>query len=144
MAIYRLYRGVDSHDVAEAHELALLSAIKGFHIFNISAETPFQPEDTRELYSDARNVLLNYFPWARKEFAERDWPLPKSIDRVYVIDKALPRTSRNQKGEKKERKLLKKDRAKAPNVSNEDSQGLSQTRKRGRHCFHTGNFLFSI
>ena len=88
MAIYRLHRGVDSRDVATAHELALLSDIKGFHIFNISAETQFQQEDTRELYSDAGNVLLKYYPWAEMKFAKREWQLPKSIDRVYVIEKA--------------------------------------------------------
>ena len=88
MAIYRLYRGVDSRDVAKAHELALLSNLKGFHIFNISAKTPFQQEDTRELYSDAGKVILKYYPWAGKMFTKRDWRLPKSIDRVYVIDNA--------------------------------------------------------
>jgi UDP-glucose 4-epimerase len=88
MAIYRLYRGVDARDVAQAHERALSSNLKGFQVFNISAATPFQPEDTPELLANAASVILRYFPWAEKEFARRGWRLPDSIDRVYAIEKA--------------------------------------------------------
>jgi len=88
MAIYRLYRGVDPRDVAHAHALALTSDLKGFHVFNISAATPFQPEDTQELLSNAGRVILRYYPWAEREFARRGWQLPESIDRVYAIEKA--------------------------------------------------------
>ena len=88
MAIYRLYRGVDPRDVAQAHALALSSNLQGFQIFNVSAASPFQPEDTPELLSNAADVILKYYPWAEKEFARRGWRLPASIDRVYVIGKA--------------------------------------------------------
>jgi len=88
MAIYRLYRGVDPRDVAQGHMLALSSNLKGFQIFNISAATPFRPVDTPELLSNARAVILKYYPWAEKEFAHRSWQLPESIDRVYAIGKA--------------------------------------------------------
>ena len=85
---YRLYRGVDPRDVAQAHALALSSNLQGFQIFNVSAASPFQPEDTPELLSNAADVILKYYPWAEKEFARRGWRLPASIDRVYVIGKA--------------------------------------------------------
>jgi UDP-glucose 4-epimerase len=88
MAIYRLYRGVDARDVVQAHALALSSNLKGFQRFNISAATPFLPEDTRDLLSNAGSVILKYFPWVEFEFAQRGWQLPKSIDRVYAIGKA--------------------------------------------------------
>ena len=88
MAIYRLYRGVDQRDVAYAHERAILSNLSGFQIFNISAETPFQPNDTPELLLNANHVILKYYPWAEMEFTRRGWQLPTSIDRVYVIEKA--------------------------------------------------------
>jgi UDP-glucose 4-epimerase len=88
MAIYRLYRGVDLHDVVQAHKRALLSDLEGFHVFNISALTLFNPGDTQELINDARKVILKYHPWAGEAFARRGWQLPASIDRVYAINKA--------------------------------------------------------
>lgn len=88
MAIYRLYRGVDPRDVAQAHELALTANLEGFHVFNISASSPFKAEETIQLLADAPSVVLKYFPWAENEFAQRGWQLPESIDRVYVVAKA--------------------------------------------------------
>ena len=61
MAIYRLYRGVDARDVAQAHSLALSSRLTGFQVFNISAATPFSPEDTRELLSNGRQSFFDTF-----------------------------------------------------------------------------------
>jgi len=43
---------------------------------------------THELLHDAPAVLLRHFPSLDKLFAQKDWKLPKSIDRVYVIQKA--------------------------------------------------------
>lgn len=88
VAIYRLYRGVDERDVVQAHELALHSSIEGYEVVNISNQTPFQPSDREELSGNADRVILRYFPWAKKEFSMRGWTLPKTIDRVYVIEKA--------------------------------------------------------
>jgi len=34
-------------------------------------------------------VLAAHHPWAVAEFARRGWGLPDSIDRVYVVDKAI-------------------------------------------------------
>jgi len=89
VAIYRLYRGVDAEDVAQAHELALTAAGGGFEVFNVSAPTPFRRDDCRRLFEDAGSVLLERYPWAEAEFAGRAWQLPRSIDRVYVVDKAI-------------------------------------------------------
>jgi nucleoside-diphosphate-sugar epimerase len=89
VAIYRLYRGVDAEDVAQAHELALAREDGGFEVHNVSAPTPFRREDCRRLFEDAVSVLLERHPWAEAEFAARAWQLPRSIDRVYVVDKAM-------------------------------------------------------
>jgi nucleoside-diphosphate-sugar epimerase len=89
LAIYRLYRGVDAEDVAQAHELALLAHATGFDVYNISAAQPFQPADCPRLLAGADALIVERFPWARAEFARRGWLLPQSIDRVYVVDKAI-------------------------------------------------------
>jgi UDP-glucose 4-epimerase len=88
MAIYRLYRGVDIRDVVQAHELALYSPIEGYEVVNVSSQTPFQQSDTEELSRNADVVIMRHFPWAKEEFSMRGWSLPKTIDRVYVIEKA--------------------------------------------------------
>jgi len=89
VAIYRLYRGVDAEDVAQAHELALDAEDAGFRVFNVSAPTPFGRTDCRRLFEDAESVVLERHPWAAGEFARRGWQLPRSIDRVYVVDQAI-------------------------------------------------------
>jgi len=89
VAIYRLYRGVDAEDVAQAHELALAPATGAYEVFNVSAPTPFRREDCRRLFEDAASLVLERHPWAAEEFARRAWLLPRSIDRVYVVDKAI-------------------------------------------------------
>ncbi|MGD8534901.1 MAG: NAD(P)-dependent oxidoreductase [Candidatus Aminicenantes bacterium] len=88
MVLYRLYRGVDVRDAAEAHILAMEIDSKGYDVFNISARSPFSENETNELLHDAPRVLLRHFPSLDKQFAQRSWKLPKSIDRVYVIHKA--------------------------------------------------------
>ena len=89
VAIYRLYRGVDPEDVAQAHELALEWEGAGFDVFNVSAPPPFTREDCARLFMDAASVVLERHPWAAAEFERRAWLLPRSIDRVYVVDKAI-------------------------------------------------------
>ncbi|ETX02723.1 MAG: hypothetical protein ETSY1_02515 [Candidatus Entotheonella factor] len=88
MAIYRLYRGVDLRDVANAHRLALSMPLSGFETLNISAAPPFAPEDTEALLANAAQVITRYYPWAPEVFRRRGWVLPHTIDRIYVIDKA--------------------------------------------------------
>jgi nucleoside-diphosphate-sugar epimerase len=89
VAIYRLYRGVDASDVAQAHELALASRDADYAVYNVSAPTPFRRGDCPRLLEDAAQVLLERYPWAQEEFRRRAWELPHSIDRVYVVDKAV-------------------------------------------------------
>jgi nucleoside-diphosphate-sugar epimerase len=88
VAQYRLYRGVDLRDVAEAHHLALRSALTGYQVFVVSAQSPFEPPDCTELLHDARAVLRRRVPDAEDRFAALGWTLPGSIDRVYAIDTA--------------------------------------------------------
>ena len=88
VAVYRLYRGVDAEDVAQAHELALAPGHGGFEVYNVSAPPPFVRADCRRLFEDAASVVLERHPWAEAEFRRRGWLLPRSIDRVYVVDKA--------------------------------------------------------
>jgi nucleoside-diphosphate-sugar epimerase len=89
VAIYRLYRGVDAEDVAQAHELALAAGAPRFEVYNVSAPSPFARADCVRLFEDAASVVLEYFPWAEQEFMRRGWELPRSIDRVYGVDKAI-------------------------------------------------------
>jgi len=91
VAIYRLYRGVDALDVAQAHELALSAALPPFDVFNVSAPSPFAAADCAQLFTDAESLLVAKYPWVRAEFARRGWLLPRSIDRVYVVDQAIER-----------------------------------------------------
>jgi UDP-glucose 4-epimerase len=88
MACYRLYRGVDRRDVAQAFSLALTTSLTQFEAFNISGDTPFMESDCDLLMHDAPSVLQQRAPQLVAEFAKRDWVLPQSIDRVYVIEKA--------------------------------------------------------
>jgi UDP-glucose 4-epimerase len=86
--IYRLYRGVEVRDAAHAHILAMGKEMGGYKVFNISGESPFSEDETVDLLHDAGGVLLRHFPSIEKAFAKKGWKLPKSIDRVYSIEKA--------------------------------------------------------
>jgi len=88
VAGYRLHRGVDARDVAEAHLRALEAPIQGYDVFNVSMESVFRPEDCGVLLVDAPTVIRSRLPWAEEEFLRRGWSLPGSIDRVYVTEKA--------------------------------------------------------
>jgi UDP-glucose 4-epimerase len=83
MAAYRLHRGVDARDVADAHALAVESTLLGFRKYIISGVTPFKEEDTTELLNDAPSILKQRSPDLALAFARRGWALPTSIDRVY-------------------------------------------------------------
>lgn len=82
MAWYRLHRGVDRRDVAEAHALAL-SRNGPPATFVISAWTPFRREDREDLYIDAPMVIERRCPGLIERMASRGWRPPQSIDRVY-------------------------------------------------------------
>jgi UDP-glucose 4-epimerase len=89
MAAYRLHRGVDVRDVAAAHELALAPTAQAYRCFVISAPTPFHRDDAAALWADAPAVIARRAPALVQAFAERGWPLPTSIDRVYDPARAL-------------------------------------------------------
>lgn len=83
MAAYRLYRGVDRRDVAEAHALAVERVADPSRTYVISAETPFLRADCVDLLLDAPRVIERRCPGLTECFARRGWLPPRSIDRVY-------------------------------------------------------------
>jgi UDP-glucose 4-epimerase len=88
MAWYRLYRGVDRRDVAEAHSLALTR--KGPpSTYIISAATPFHREDCEDLLQDPRSVIEHRCPGLVEQMVARGWQPPRSIDRVYDSGRAI-------------------------------------------------------
>src|SRR5260221_14117381 len=89
MALYRLYRGMDVRDAVAAHMLAVTNQDILFDVFNIAAHSPFRESDTPTLLRGAVPVLQSRAPEAVQYFAQRGWSLPTSIDRVYVIEKAI-------------------------------------------------------
>jgi nucleoside-diphosphate-sugar epimerase len=89
MAAYRLHRGVDVRDVAEAHALALEAESPPFRRFVVSGATPFREEDVGQLLRDAPAVLRRRAPELVEAFARRGWSLPGSIDRVYSPARAM-------------------------------------------------------
>lgn len=85
---YRMYRGVDVRDVALAHQLALKMELGQFEVFNISAQSIFEETDLPDLKNNLYALLEKRIPGLPEFFAKRNWELPTSIDRVYVIEKA--------------------------------------------------------
>lgn len=82
MVWYRLYRGVDRRDVAEAHALALArSGSPATYV--VSSATPFLREDCEELHFNAPSVIERRVPGLIERMAEKGWRPPQSIDRVY-------------------------------------------------------------
>lgn len=83
MAIYRLTRGIDARDVANAHACAIEKRLSGFRRYIISGKTPFDKTCCEQLYLNGDDVVKEYAPKLAKDFADRAWHLPKSLDRVY-------------------------------------------------------------
>ena len=84
-----LYRRVDIDDVVQAHLCALERAhMIGFDRFIISATTPFQYEDLRELRANAPAVLACRVPEYAEVYARLGWKMFAGIDRVYINAKA--------------------------------------------------------
>ena len=88
MAVYRLHRGIDARDVAKAHLAAAQADFGRFGVFIISGQTPFTPGDCEALKSDAGVVLRERAPDLAEAFDARQWAFPRSIDRIYLADKA--------------------------------------------------------
>lgn len=83
MATYRLHRGVDLRDVADAHVAALTNGGDQFQRYIVSAHSPFEIEDCEALATDPASVIRLRAPALAGEFERRGWPLPTTIDRVY-------------------------------------------------------------
>ena len=88
MAMYRLHRGVDARDVAQAHCLALAESEEDYRMFVVSGATPFRKVDCRSLKQSPVSVLRERCPAICETFESRGWSLPGSIDRVYDSSKA--------------------------------------------------------
>ena len=91
MAVYRLHRGIDVRDAAEAHALALAAStspspagVPHWRCFIVSGATPFVATDTERLWRDAPALLRERVPALARAFDRRGWALPATIDRVYV------------------------------------------------------------
>lgn len=89
MAVYRLHRGVDARDVAQAHALALARPPERSASYVISGATPFEVTDARALLHAAPALLRERMPALTAAFDQRGWPLPPSIDRVYCPARAM-------------------------------------------------------
>lgn len=83
MAAYRLHRGVDVRDVADAHRAALSNEGLPFQRHVVSGASPFALEDCAALAEDAASVIRGRVPTLAAAFDQRGWRLPSSIDRVY-------------------------------------------------------------
>ena len=83
MAVFRLTRGIDARDVANAHLCAVEKRVSGFNRFIISGATPFHLSDCEALYTDAGAVIKRKCPEIALAFKQRNWQLPQSLDRVY-------------------------------------------------------------
>ncbi|MGR5334522.1 NAD-dependent epimerase/dehydratase family protein [Vibrio gigantis] len=83
MAIFRLTRGIDARDVANAHLCAVEKRLSGFNRFIISGATPFHFSDCEALYNEAGAVIKHKCPEIALAFQQRSWQLPQSLDRVY-------------------------------------------------------------
>lgn len=87
-ANHRLYRGLDERDGAEALYLALGHHFEHFEIFNIASTSPFSKDDLKTLKDNPKEAILKLYPEAEALYAAKNWMFPKSIDRVYITEKA--------------------------------------------------------
>ena len=80
-----LFRRVELEDVVSAHILAAQRAPElGFGRYIISATTPFMPEDSLELNTNAPFVVRKRFPEYVEIYERLGWSMFEKIDRVYV------------------------------------------------------------
>ncbi len=88
-ANHRLYRGLDERDGAEALYLALQQHFQKFEVFNIASSSPFAKADLPLLKNNPTEAILKLYPEAAAVYQAKKWTFPKSIDRVYVTEKAI-------------------------------------------------------
>jgi len=82
MMLYRLHRGIDVRDVADAHVAALTNDGPAFQRYLVSGWTPFQREDCEALVTHPRDVLAQRCPQWLAEYDRRGWSLPV-VDRIH-------------------------------------------------------------
>jgi hypothetical protein len=81
---------VIAREVVEPGRPALGSLVRALGAGILAADGRLdRAELRRRLFEDAAAVILERHPWAEAEFQSRGWLLPRSIDRVYVVDKAM-------------------------------------------------------
>lgn len=85
---HRLYRGLDERDGAEGLRLALDQTFPEFEIFNITSSSPFKKDELILLKQNPLEVIKKHYPQAETIYQSKGWEFPRSIDRVYVSDKA--------------------------------------------------------
>ncbi|WP_114941305.1 NAD-dependent epimerase/dehydratase family protein [Mucilaginibacter endophyticus] len=85
---HRLYRGLDERDGAEGLRLALEKTFPEFEIFNITSSSPFKKDELVQLKQNPAEVVKKHYPDAEAIYKAKGWEFPKSIDRVYVSEKA--------------------------------------------------------
>ncbi len=79
-----LFRRADIEDMVTAHQSAISKASDiGFDRFIISATTPFQRSDIKQLMVDAPSVVERRVPDYVDEYAKNNWRMFPTIDRVY-------------------------------------------------------------
>lgn len=85
---HRLYRGLDERDGAEGLRLALEQTFPEFEIFNITSSSPFKKDELVQLKQNPLEAMRKHYPQAETVYLSKGWEFPKSIDRVYVSEKA--------------------------------------------------------
>ena len=85
---HRLYRGLDERDGAKGLRLALEQTFPEFEIFNITSSSPFKKDELVQLRHNPAEVIIKHYPQAKAIYEKNGWTFPKSIDRVYVSEKA--------------------------------------------------------
>ncbi len=84
-----LYRRVDLADIVDAHLLAITKAkALGFGRYIISATAPFSEADLLDLQKNAHDVVRGIFPDFAEIYAQQNWAMFPSLDRVYVNELA--------------------------------------------------------
>lgn len=86
--VNRLYRGVDIRDAVAGITAAATAELREHHTLNLAGPRVFERDDAEWLRRDAAALLRRRFPALVTEFARRQWPLPESLDRIYVADRA--------------------------------------------------------
>ncbi len=82
LLLYRLHRGIDVRDVADAHVAALVNDGPAFQRYVVSGRTPFLKDDCEALVSRPREVLALRCPQWLAEYDRRGWTLPV-VDRIH-------------------------------------------------------------